>query len=82
MEGVSTFRNQLREYIQRLDGLRDRVAATNEDGYDDSVTGWLNRVGSFRRLLLEARSDAEFLTMDPQAATHYVNDIHDALGDL
>ena len=82
MEGVSTFRNQLREYVQRLDGLRDSVAATNKDGNDDSVAEWLNRVGSFRRLLLEARSNAEFLAVDRQAATQYVNDIHDALGDL
>ena len=76
MGEASAFRNQVREYLQRLDSLRDSVMATNEDGEDNSITEWLNNLAGFRSIFVEARDNAGFLAVDFQAATQYLNNIH------
>ena len=73
---ASIFQNQVQEYVQNLDNLRDRVIAGNQG---NSWTVWLSNLADFRDIFVEARKHAGFLAVDFQAATQYRNDIHRAI---
>ena len=76
LEEVSDFQDQTREYIGRLDDIRNRVISANSHS-----SKWLEDLAEFRGIFVGALNNLDAMR-EWQVATEYLNAIHRQLGRL